>query len=88
MGLVNHATKFSKRELAPDSPEMIAFIAVVKQAGCGISFVGWSKTSWMDPRGLRPLDHPPALAFSISVSSLLSSRAPVVAFVVTVFKPW
>ena len=58
MGLVNQATKFSKSELAPDSPEMIEFIAVVKKAGCGISLVGWSKTSWMDPRGLRPLDHP------------------------------
>jgi hypothetical protein len=59
MGLVNHATKFSKHELAPDSPEMIAFVGTVKQAGCGIYFVGWPKTPWMDSRGLCPAYRPP-----------------------------
>lgn len=32
MGLVNHATKISKKELAPDSPEMLSFVGEVQKA--------------------------------------------------------
>ena len=32
MGLVNHATKISKMELAPDSPEMLSFVGEVQKA--------------------------------------------------------
>jgi hypothetical protein len=30
MGLVNHQTHFSKQELSHDSPEMIAFVALLR----------------------------------------------------------